>query len=70
MRFLEKPKSCPQCGQVWSTETRLSWWLEYDRCYGCMQPADSDRFPDDASMEQYRRVHRAIQLSLFDEVTP
>jgi len=57
--------TCGECGDHYSTETKVSWWLEYDRCYGCLQPADSDRCPTQSQKAQYR-YQQPEQLCLFD----
>lgn len=41
---------CPQCGLEWTDTTKLSWWLQYDRCYACMAVAGADELPSDDRM--------------------
>ena len=48
---------CPVCGDVFSTETKLSWWLFFDRCYACQRDGD-------AGPGQYRLAVDTEQLEL------
>lgn len=66
---------CPVCGMRWTIETRYSWWLSYNRCYGCMgcrttaataawatPPQSTERVMTDAECEPFR----IGQLSLLE----
>jgi hypothetical protein len=47
--------TCPVCAMHWSIETPRSWWLSYDRCYGCL-----------ADATEANRLRTGVQLSLLE----
>lgn len=42
-RPLDEPIICPSCEMHWTTDTRVSWWHNYDRCYSCMRDVVGDQ---------------------------